>query len=418
MTRPLSAPRRAHLPRLAGGAALALLLAALGTARDGPRHEPDPATGPAMPAAPATGGAMPATTWHAPAAAATPRVAVEGAGPSVVHPSRSAAPWLPAAAEPFAPGGDEFLAGFDAAPSRDGAAASRRGAAAATAAPSTSRATLPPAPLLTLRLDRALLRAGETAWLNLSTSGAIGCSGVQGVAGALPLQGRVAVTDLAPGRHTLRVACRGAGGTVEQAVLALVPLPVAPDSRDNRRRAEADAPWRQRATWWQATLSIAPAALAGADFLQDGQLALFAARPGADGRTRAHFEALDDEGRWQDRSAELLPDAQERALCEGATQALVTDLNGDGRPDLYLACADGPQWLLLSTPDGRYRRAATPFALAALQAEAWDADGDGLVDIVTTVAAGGAARTLLLAGRGDGRLEPVASTPAAAQGRR
>lgn len=412
MVRPASGPLHALRRRSARAGALSLALVAL--ADTGALLSPMP-SGQAM---------APRARLEAPGAPAAGRtVAPAGAAPAAARDTVAVANAAAPMDAPHAPGGDEFLSGFAEA----GNAASRD--ARAPAAPIDRQARVPaepralppsagaPAPLLTLRLDRARLRAGETAWLNLGSSGATRCIGVQGVSGTLPLLGRVAVVGLDAGRHALRVACHGPGGSTEAQVLAVVPLPVSGDSRDNRRLADQDPAWqRHAASVLHAAPTLAPAELAGADFLQEGRLALFAARPDATGRRLAHFEAVDDQGRWTDRSADLLPDAQDRVLCDGPAQALVTDLNGDARPDVYLACAQGPQWLLLSSADGRYQRVATPFALAALQAEARDADGDGIVDIVTTVASTGGPSTLLLAGRGDGRLVPV-SAPQPAQRR-
>ncbi|OYU91283.1 MAG: hypothetical protein CFE45_23735, partial [Burkholderiales bacterium PBB5] len=143
--------------------------------------------------------------------------------------------------------------------------------------------------------------------------------------------------------------------------------------------------------------------LALGDFLQQGRQAMFVVAAGPAGAAWAHVMARDAAGRWTDRSADLLEPAQ-RAVCPTAAQAISSDFNRDGLPDVWIAC-EGRQLLFLSQADGRYRRLETPFSLKAQQAEARDVDGDGWPDVVTLDTSTGAPRTLLLLGRGDGRFD-------------
>lgn len=132
---------------------------------------------------------------------------------------------------------------------------------------------------------------------------------------------------------------------------------------------------------------VVRAAFAGAD--RDLRFVL-------DARGRVAFLERDERDRWHDLSDELLDDDQ-RTACAAAVGAVAADFNGDGRPDVFVAC-DGPQVLFLSRADGRYERAETAFVLHPGAVDTADADGDGRADVLLH----DAGRTLVLHGQGDG----------------
>lgn len=152
------------------------------------------------------------------------------------------------------------------------------------------------------------------------------------------------------------------------------------------------APGHQPQPGFAATIRIAlPPGLDGTatagDFFREGRLALFIARRQGHRQPVPHFLAPDATGRWVDRSAELLSDDADGALCEAPRQALTAELNGDGVPDVLVACAATAAEsrrlvVFLSRPDGRYARAETaapagPHWLEVLRADAaaWAAGG-------------------------------------------
>ncbi|WP_088279675.1 VCBS repeat-containing protein [Ideonella sp. A 288] len=171
--------------------------------------------------------------------------------------------------------------------------------------------------------------------------------------------------------------------------------------------------------------------IAFADFFQEGRISAFVASGRATNRYGlpdvpdvpgvAYFLAQDADGRWVDRSGELLPTAADRVACTSASYSLVADFNGDARPDVYIACTGvdalvpgltpaqmhdsqvSEQVLFLSQADGRYRRVAVPQRIYGHQATAADLDGDGHIDLVTTDAYNpNDALPFVLRGRGDG----------------
>lgn len=297
---------------------------------------------------------------------------------------------------PFAPGGDDILPSSEAPPPYPRAAPAALPAAASAQAPR-------------LWLERTTVGLGETAVLHLTTADdGLSCQGDGALAGKVVAGHRIEFRATTGGQHRLGVLCTGTGGAVAAELTLTVPLPVALSSSEHLHSPEAGRTGLPRLK----QLGLRAAAAAGTreqdlmvpgDYLQQGRRSLFVVAAGTDGDAAAHVMARDGTGRWTDRSADLLDEA-ERGVCASAVQAIGSDFNRDGRPDVWVVC-EGRQLLFLSQPDGRYRRIETPFALHAVLAEARDVDGDGWPDIVTLDTGSAMPRTLLLLGRGDGRFE-------------
>lgn len=315
--------------------------------------------------------------------------------------------------------------------SRDVAASRVPGTAGhVTLATAWTHAAAPPgrgAPSLMLWLDRPRAAVGEPVVLHLVTLGDAQCQGLGLLSGLQPVAGRIVVRAASAGRHQLAVRCVGAGGSVERSVVLVVPLPVLATSQLNRVMTDpAGADSATLPTPGQLSqlgLSVDSVHTSG-DFFQEGRHALLLATVAANGATSLHFLARDEQGTWRDRSSELLGD-DERLGCRGQAQAITADFNQDGKPDVFLAChvpaaSSGllaapccQQIVLLSQPDGRYRRAETAYAVWAAQIEAADIAGNGGIDILAfdanhTPELPQLPRPLLL-GRGDGSFAAAGS---------
>jgi hypothetical protein len=341
---------------------------------------------------------------------------------------------------PFAPGGDDVMnwdeparRAVSAVPpvrQRDIAPLSAAGFAGASSRGAVANVAAAPgrsAPSLMLWLDRPRAGVGEHVVLHVATLGDAQCQGLGLLSGMQPVAGRILVRAASAGRHQLAVRCVGMGGSVERSVVLMVPLPVLPSSQLN---ASVTDPTDPRGTTLPTPEQLsqlgvgADGAQARGDYFQEGRLAIMVATMPSAGAGSLHFLARDEQGEWRDRSSELLRD-DERWACPGPAQAITVDVNQDGRPDVFLACharaantglPGAPccqQLLLLSQPDGRYRRVEMAHPVWAAQIVAADIDGNGSIDILAFDAGQTPADPQpWLLGRGDGSF--VAAGPARA----
>lgn len=133
--------------------------------------------------------------------------------------------------------------------------------------------------------------------------------------------------------------------------------------------------------------------LAVADFQRNGSYSAFVIASDQTSTAKAFFVGYNSStGAWTNLSDSLFHQASDRAACVSPQQAAVADLNQDGRPDVYVACAGtgaGPvaQILYLSRSDGTYEKAPSstwPTLLHASSVALADITNDGCIDVVTT----------------------------------
>lgn len=131
-----------------------------------------------------------------------------------------------------------------------------------------------------------------------------------------------------------------------------------------------------------------------ADFFQDGTYGLFIAtleyNP-SDPSTYSHTGHLhffhNAGGTWVDQTSKLLSDT---TGCLHPRKAIVADFNGDAKPDIFVAChgLDAPPYpgeqpiLLLSQPDGTYKKTVLPYTAFMHGASAAVLNRMGYADIV------------------------------------
>lgn len=170
--------------------------------------------------------------------------------------------------------------------------------------------------------------------------------------------------------------CGGGGGASPPAVPT--PLAVEGSSYANKNSIALDAPQLKSVN----SSSIAESLTFG-DFFQNGTYSAFVA---AGSPAKAYFFKKNASGGWDDATSSLLSTTD---VCATVTQAITADFNGDGKPDVYVACGGGvgatKQVMFMSQRSAStYVRQETSFTLQSWGAAAGDIDGDGDIDVVAT----------------------------------
>ena len=191
---------------------------------------------------------------------------------------------------------------------------------------------------------------------------------------------------------TLMLAgCGGGGGSAgPDAKVTPTPLVALSSSYDYKNKNDVILDTSQiplvaadTALWTQV-----PESLAFGDFFQEGKYSAFVAANQANGLAKAYFLKKNDAGTWTDATTDVLTD---RSICTKVVQAISADFNGDGKPDVYVACggsAGSMRQVFFMSKTGQiaYERQETTFSLQSWGAAAANIDGDtnGAIDLVVT----------------------------------
>lgn len=203
--------------------------------------------------------------------------------------------------------------------------------------------------------------------------------------------------------------CGGGGGGPNQPLVP-TPLAVAGSSYANKNSIALDLPQLKSV----GGNSIAESVTFG-DFFQDGTYSAFVAVAQSGAPAKAYFFKKNTNGGWDDATANLLTSTD---VCATVTQAITADLNGDGKPDVYVACGGvtaSKQVIFMSQRNAStYVRQETSFTLQSWGAAAGDIDGDGFIDIVATD--NGSTVALMNDGQGNLTKDTTNRVPAAGAG--
>ena len=302
----------------------------------------------------------------------------------------------------------------------------------------TNGVCVTPTPTVSVQLNKSKTAVGSPVTLSWSSTNATICVGMDALSGTKAINNSEVITPSKGGQYTYTISCDGAGGTSSRSAMLIVPMEVFKTSYENKNSIPFDKTQIQSFR----LLGIAtdsdemwenPRDMTFGDFFQEGEYSAFvvsvrhrniygvAGLPDYPGK--AYFLSLDKNGKWIDRTTELLKTTAERNVCVSASFSLTADLNNDGKPDIYVACHgldyDLPnatpstkqqinlehQVLFLSQSDGSYKRIDVPFNIYGHQAAIGDINGDGFMDVITTNSAdfiGMDIKPFVLLGRGDG----------------
>ena len=248
-----------------------------------------------------------------------------------------------------------------------------------------------PAPTVSLSIDQSKVTIGQSAKLTWSSTNATSCTASGSWTGAQTTSGTATQTPTAPGATTYTLTCTGVGGTANQSVALTVPIPVLKSSYENKIAAGAAlGPQKMPAE------VLGGNAVAFADFFQTGSYAMVTHSleyDNTDPSTANKFGHIhfykSVNNVWTDVTASILSDT---TGCLHPRKAVIADLNGDGKPDVYFAChgfdaapypGEQPH-VLLSQADGTYKNVTLPITCYCHGASAAELSKAGFADILVT----------------------------------
>ncbi|WP_422993139.1 FG-GAP repeat domain-containing protein [Undibacterium sp. SXout11W] len=217
------------------------------------------------------------------------------------------------------------------------------------------------------------------------------------------------------------MTCTGAGGSSNQSVALIVPIPVQKTSYLNAKNLNIPAQDIPKLLGSNGFAEYFTGGVAFGDFFQDGNISMVgfsnrnpmstSVNNGPEQGNVYFYTKVN--GVWVDKTKDLLADT---AGCISPRKVLVADFNGDGVPDVFASCHGsefGPSaaWtgehprVLLSQTNGTYKNVKLDLNCYCHGASAGDVNGDGTIDVVTSdglAASAGKSTMMLLSNDGQG----------------
>lgn len=252
----------------------------------------------------------------------------------------------------------------------------------------TADVTVPVVPALIFTVDAPpVTQRGDRITLAWQSAGVASCDATGAWSGARSVAGTTTITLDTTGLHSFDLRCTGPGGDILRTVGVTARRPVSRQSYDNFKGSGV----------LPSSLPVFFGTTGYGDFLGTGTSALLSAelryslqRPIEEAtRSLLGFWTMRPDRTWQPAAVTV---TAETPSCVHPRKVLVTEVNGDRRPDLLVLCHGydavpfrGELNLsLLSQPDGSYRQRALSLDSAFYHGGATcDLDGDGGLDLIT-----------------------------------
>lgn len=271
-----------------------------------------------------------------------------------------------------------------------------------------------PAPTITASFSKPTANVGTPVALTWSSTNATSCTASGAWSGVQVVSGSLTVTPTVGGQAKYTLTCNGAGGNAVKDVTLITPIPVQASSYLNTKNLNIDSQtlpshWTGKVLVDFIEIDKTPgrnegimAGFAFGDFFQDGSYSLVAFTnadvPNADPENgkiagHAYFYKKDANDNWVDRTSDILKD---QTGCITPRKVIVSDFNGDGKPDVFASCSgidrvlkpgetrgESPRFLM-SQSDGSYKNIAAPVICYCHGAAAAEMNKKGYADIVAT----------------------------------
>lgn len=292
-----------------------------------------------------------------------------------------------------------------------------------------------PAPSVKVTLSKSKAFVGEAVTINWESTNATSCYAKEGLSGELPIAGSATFSLTQGGMYNYTVACTGSD-TASATTKLVVPMHVYSTSYENKNLVNTihtqmlPSSTEGAASQFTGKLLVNERSLTIGDFFQEGEYSAFVhlfratnlyGLPNVwDAPGVVSFYSRNSEGKWIDRTSELIKDPNDRLSCVHNSYSITADFNNDKRPDVYMACTGvdydlglnsleeinkaylSNQFIYLSQPDGTYKKVLVPHFIYGHKASAGDINKDGNVDIITVNQGFSEFDPFVLLGRGDG----------------
>lgn len=264
--------------------------------------------------------------------------------------------------------------------------------------------------------DKSFVRINETLTVSWASTNAETCKASGSWQGSKPVTGSERINIKNHGSNEFIIECTNTNSSIKKSATVTTPIPVLPTSYENKNsllfdNTQIPSARRLGIKLDDSAIDSNERSVTFADFFQEGRVSAFVVVsayknihgiPGIpDSPGKVYFLDYKD-GKWIDRTTDLIKDEYERYTCVSSSYSIVADFNNDLIPDVFVSCTGYDydlgindiekykeiyleyQYLYISQPDKTFKRIKLPYKLYGHKASAADINKDGFVDILIT----------------------------------